>query len=85
MCMANRDNVRVRITRMNPQALAIMDLVDRKVKELGGTYTISVTLTGDMTRDEQVMALIEKYVKEGATIAEAESKAESTLAFLESF
>jgi len=70
---------------MNPRALAVLDLVDRKVKDHGGPYAISVTLTEDITRKEQIMAIIEKYLKEGATLAEAERKAQGLLAFMESF
>jgi dihydroxyacetone kinase DhaKLM complex PTS-EIIA-like component DhaM len=62
-----------------------MDLVDIKVRECGGSTSISITLTEDMTREEQIMDLIEKYIKEGATIAAAERKAKDALAFLDSF
>jgi hypothetical protein len=62
-----------------------MDLIDRKLSDLGGLDSSCVTLTEDMTREEQIMALIEKYLKDGNTLAAAERKAESALTFLESF
>ena len=62
-----------------------MDLIDRKPSDLGGLDSSCVTLTKDMAREEQIMALIEKYLKEGNTIAADERKAESVLTFLESF
>ena len=83
--MAERDNERIRIRKIDPQAHTIMDLVDRKVRDLGGSNSISVTLTEDMPGEEQIMVLIEKYIKEGATLAEAERKARSALALLGSF
>jgi len=83
--MANRDNVRARVRGINPQALAIMDLIDGKLNDLEGIDSISVTLTEDMTREEQLMSLIEKYLKEGDTLAAAKHKAESVLTFMKSF
>ena len=83
--MAERDNERTRIQKIDLRALAFMDLVDRKVREFGGDSSISVTLTEDKTREEQIMTLIGKYIKEGSTPDEAERKAENSLAFLDSF
>ena len=83
--MANRDNVRTPIRGINQQALAIMDLIDGKLNDLGGLDSIFVTLTEDMTRKDQIMSLIEKYLKEGDTLAAAKHQAESVLTFLESY
>ena len=52
---------------------------------IGGFDSSSVTLTEDMDREEQIMTLIQKYLKEGDTLAAATRKAESVLALLESF
>lgn len=81
--MANRDNVRTPIRGINPQALATMDLIDGELNDLGGLDSISVTLTEYMTREEQIMSLIEKYQNKGDTLAAAKHKAESVLTFLE--
>jgi hypothetical protein len=82
--MAERDKKRTRIRAINPQALIIMDIVDSKVRDLGGPDSLSVILTEDITREEQIMALFEKYIKEGATPAAAERKAKIALALLDS-
>ena len=83
--MANRDNVRARIRGISPKVLTIMNLVDMKLNDLGGFDSSSVTLTEDMAQEEQTMALIEKYLKEGDSLAAATHKSESVLIFLESF
>lgn len=49
--------------KITPRALAIMDLIDRKLSDLWGLDSSCVALTEDMTREEQIMALIEKYLR----------------------
>ena len=71
--MANRAKVKALIRGINPQALAVMDLIDRELNDWG--ILRFVTLTEDMAREEQIMALIEKYLKKGDTLAAATRKA----------
>ena len=59
---------------INPRALTVMDLLDGKLNDLGGLDSISVTLTEDMVREEQIMALIERYLKAGDSLAAAHIK-----------
>lgn len=83
--MAYREDIRDRVRKQHPQALAILDLIDQKVREAGGPQSATVTLTGDMTHEEQLMAVIEGYLKDGYPLEQAEKKAKETLSFLDSF
>ena len=82
--MAERENIKERVRKQHPQALAILDLLDQKVREAGGPQSATVITTGDMTYEEQLMAVIEGYLKDGYPIDEAEKRAESDIAFLDS-
>jgi hypothetical protein len=62
--MADRENIRDRIRRINPKALEVMDILDKECRKLGCTGA-TVTVTEDMTSEEEEMALFEGFLKEG--------------------
>jgi hypothetical protein len=62
--MAERENIRDRVRRINPEALKVIDMLDKRCKELGCTGA-SITVTEDMTSEEEEMALFEGFLKEG--------------------
>jgi hypothetical protein len=82
--MAYKEDIRKRVKQQNPLALEILDMVDRKVRELGGSTSANVTLTGDMTHEERLMAVIEGCLKDGLSMEESEKKAVEVLARLDS-
>ena len=79
--MAQRENMRDRIRKINPQALVILDKFDRQC-QLAGCHGVSVTTTEDMTPEEEEMALFEGFIKEGYSTEEATAKAKDWLALL---
>lgn len=72
--MANRENIRDRIRRINPRALELIDEIDRQAIKAGyrGAF---VDITEDMTAEETEMALFEGFLKEGYSVEEASRKA----------
>ena len=72
--MAGRENIRDRIRRSNPRALAVMDELDLQMRKAGYRGAI-VNTTADMTREEHEMALLEGFLKEGYPPEEAAKKA----------
>ncbi len=62
--MAEREDIRDRIRRINPKALEIMDIFDEEYRKAGGTG-VTVDTTEDMTEEEKEMALFEGFIKEG--------------------
>ena len=82
--MAQKEDIRERVRKQDPRALEIFDMVDRKVREMGGSPSATVTLTDDMSREEQIMAIIEGCLKDGLSLPEAEQKAIDTLDILDS-
>jgi hypothetical protein len=72
--MAEREDIRDRVRRINPQALRIMDMLDEQCRKTGCTGA-SVTATEDMTPEETEMALLEGFLKEGYPPDTAAAKA----------
>lgn len=72
--MAEKENIRYRIRRLNPHALIIMDELDKQLLKSGYRGAI-VNTTEDMTREEHELALLEGFLKEGYTEKEAAEKA----------
>ena len=72
--MAERENIRAWIQKLNPRALFVLDELDRQFVKLG-CRGVDVTTTEDMSPEEQQMALYEGFLKEGLPYAEAEAKA----------
>jgi hypothetical protein len=81
--MAERENIRDRIRRNNPQALAVIDAVEETYKKAGGRG-VGVDLTEDMTPEEEEMALFEGFLKEGYDVEMANRKAKEWLAIFQS-
>lgn len=74
MYMAERENIRDRIRRINPRALEINDKLDEILRRIGYTGAI-VDTTEDMTDDEKELVLFEGFLKEGYPREIAEQKA----------
>jgi len=80
--MAQREDIRDRTRRINPEALKIMDMVNEEARKLGGAG-VTVIVTEGMTEEEEEMALFEGYLKEGYSEDIAAKKAKEAMAFLE--
>jgi hypothetical protein len=81
--MAIKEDIREKIKKMNPAALALFDEFDKRALA-NGSRGASVTTTDDMTPEEEEMALFEGYLKEGFEPAIALVKARQWLACLNS-
>lgn len=68
--MAERENIRDRIKKINPQALIVCDQIDSLMKG-----SVGVTITEDMTDEEAEMELYTGFIKEGYPSDIAEQKA----------
>lgn len=77
--MAEKENIRDRIRRINPHALAIADRIDAAYRKAGGRG-VGVDLTEDMTPEEEEMALFEGFIKEGHDPETAGRRAKEWLA-----
>jgi len=77
--MAYKENVRERLRRTNPQALAELDELDRIVSEAIGEPVKGFTITEDMTDEEALMQIIESELKDGASLEQAEKTAQEML------
>jgi hypothetical protein len=76
--MAEKENIRDRTRRLNPQIQALSDQIDAALKEQGFTGPL-VELTEDMTPEEEEMAMFEGLLKEGFSPGEAEVKAKQRI------
>ncbi|MBU4491037.1 MAG: hypothetical protein KKD69_01060 [Euryarchaeota archaeon] len=63
--MAERDDIRKRIKKINPKALELIDKIDVILNKSGGCTGVVVTTTEDMTPEEEEMGLFEGFLKEG--------------------
>jgi len=77
--MAYKENVRERLRRTNPQALAELDELDRIVSEAIGEPVKGFTITEDMTDEEALMQIIESELKDGIPLEQAEENAKEML------
>ena len=66
--MAQKEDIRSRIRAINPQALDLIDEIDRLLPGDG----INITVTEDMLSEEVEMAVLEAFLKIGNSPAEAE-------------
>jgi predicted GTPase len=80
--MAESEDIRARVRKINPKALEIMDEFDRQLAKLGGRRGVMVTTTEDMTPEEEEMAVFEGYLKEGYAEDIAAHKAKEFLALM---
>ncbi|MHB8882139.1 MAG: hypothetical protein ACYC69_11605 [Thermodesulfovibrionales bacterium] len=80
--MAEREDIRARVRKVNPKALEMMDEFDRQLTKLGCGRGVTVTTTEDMTSEEEEMAIFEGYLKEGYAEDIAAIKAKEFLALM---
>jgi hypothetical protein len=79
--MAEKENIRDRVRRLNPKALALSDQIEAAMRAHGFSGHV-VDLTEDMTDEEQEMAIFEGLIKEGFSPQEAEVMAGERLNLL---
>jgi hypothetical protein len=72
--MAEREDRRERIRKVNPRALAVLDEMDSQLRKAGYRGAV-VNVTEDMSHEEQEMALFEGFLTEGYSIEVAAEKA----------
>lgn len=76
--MAYKEDVMAKIKRETPEAYYIMKTIDDIARKEGATGAV-VTVTEDMTDEEQEMALFEGFLKEGYPPDVADQKAKQWL------
>ncbi|MBA4372251.1 MAG: hypothetical protein C0402_05265 [Thermodesulfovibrio sp.] len=79
--MAESENIRERVKRLNPAALELCDEFEKRAAEKGSRGA-SVITTDDMTPEEEELALFEGFLKEGHEPATALLKAKQWLSDL---
>ena len=58
-------------------------VMDKNLNDSGASSKVQVVLTDAMAEEEKIVALIEKYMKEGCSADESEEKARQTLLLLD--
>ena len=76
---AYKENIRMRIMKINPQAIEFLKRFEEKYREISGEPFNAAILTEDMTPEEEELVMIEYYMKRGASFEEAEKQAAITL------
>ena len=76
--MAERENIRNRIRRINAAALSAIDQSEERYRAAGGT-AVGVDLTEDMSSEEQEMAILAGLLKGGCSPEEAEKETKKWL------
>jgi hypothetical protein len=79
--MAEREDIRSRVRKLNPAILALSDRLEAALREQGFTGPL-VELTEDMTPEEEEMAIFAGLIKEGCSPEKAEVKAKEKLKLL---
>ncbi len=80
--MAQREDIKEKIRKLNPRALALIDEFDKAylkaVREIGAWAgpSATVTVTEDMAPEEQDMVIFEGFLKEGWAPCEARKQTE---------
>ena len=75
---AYKENIKMRIMKINPQAIEFLKRFEEKYREISGEPFNAAILTEDMTPEEELV-MIEYYMKRGASFEEAEKQAAITL------
>jgi len=75
--MACRDNSQEELRKEHPQAEQMIATLREKMHDAGAKNL--VILSADMTLAEQEMVLLEGYLRDGHSLADAEAKAIETL------
>jgi hypothetical protein len=85
--MAHKDDIRKRVEKLNPKALALMDEIDAMINKSAGkserSSGVTVTTTEDMTPEEEEMELFAGFLKEGYPEDEAAKKAKEWLTLMD--
>jgi len=76
---AAKDNVIEQIQKTDPRAFEIIQKFEKAYKERTGEYFGGFILTEDMTPEEEELALIEYFLRQGCDIITAGEKAKETL------
>lgn len=79
------EDIMEKLKRTNPKAYHIMKVCDECLAKFGDGKGVVVTITEDMTEEEQEMALFEGCLKEGHPVDVAERKAREWLAMTKEF
>ena len=74
--MAKKEDIFKRIERVNPRALEIIRIFTEKLRKRGEDCRGIAFITEDMTRDEIVMACLERNLRLGMPPDEAREEAE---------
>jgi len=77
------DDIMKKLRKENPRAAEICDLVNRNLRKYGVSEKAFVLLTEEMTAEERIMTVMAKFMKEGCTSEEAESKAKEILLLMD--
>ena len=80
--MAKKEDIFKRIERVNPRALEIIRIFTEKLRKRGEDCRGIAFITEDMTRDEIVMACLERNLRLGMPPDEAKEEAEKHAEFL---
>jgi len=76
---AYKENIKMRIMKINPQAIEFLNILEEKYKEISGEPFNAAILIEDMTPEEKELVMIEYYMKRGLSFEEAEKQAVITL------
>jgi len=76
---AYKENIKMRIMKINPQAIEFLNILEEKYREISGEPLSAAILTEDMTPEEEELVMIEYYMKRGLSFEEAEKQAAITL------
>jgi len=80
--MAYKENITDRIRRINPKAIGLLREIEKKFMEETGEPLNAAILTEDMTPEEEQLVIVEYYMRQGASIKQAEELAKETLGVL---
>ncbi|RMG03550.1 MAG: hypothetical protein D6726_05405 [Nitrospirae bacterium] len=74
--MANKENIKQRMMAINPKAWEFLQEFDRVYEEITGEKPYGVIVTEDMTPEEEKMAILEYYLRQGMPLEKAEKETE---------
>ncbi len=74
--MAYKENIKQRMMEINPKAWEFIQEFDRVYEEITGEKPSGVIVTEDMTPEEEKMAILEYYLRQGMPLEKAEKEAE---------
>lgn len=88
--MAIKENIKDRFRRINPEAIKVSEIFNEEYRKIlketrvDGIEKVGadVTVTEDMTVEEEEMAIFEGFLKEGYDISEADIKTKEFISIL---